>query len=185
MKQGDPEERGPDLERQDAEAVGQAPRDQAPRLNRGSLEKAVGDHQPSGRGQQPSWKSPVVALLRVVLILIAFFVPLTFFGLGAYDNYAYRVGTPTTATDVSCVEGGRNSTYCTGTWNIDAKSYTGKINCSNLAACDPSDVRVHGGEAYTATAGLGAILFGTFTIIVMIAVFVFVRVRDRMLAEEP
>ena len=51
----------------------------------------------------------------------------------------------------------------------------GPIACPILVPCEESDVRVHGGKAYTATAGLSAVLFGTFLIIVTFAVVVRAR----------
>jgi hypothetical protein len=108
---------------------------------------------------------------------VALFSLLLFFCFGAYHVYAYRVGTPTTATNVQCTEY-RHGQDCAGTWSVGGKSYTGPIigasgNASSL------DVRVHDGNAYTANAGRWDFILGTIMTVTLAAVVAFARWRGR------
>jgi hypothetical protein len=126
-----------------------------------------------------SFRGFVALVLVVSLSLICF---------GAYQTYVYRVGTPATVTSIECDYTGRGGQSCSGTWRAGEASHSGHIECSPLAsvlaACNPSDVRVHGGTAYTAMAGPTFILFGTF-LAAFLAVAGRMRMRARKAAGEP
>jgi hypothetical protein len=130
MDQDDPEKRIADLERQQADAVGQPGREPARSPKRGSPGKA-------GWGR------------RLLIGLVVALFPTIFFGILVYDSYAYYVGTPTTATDVHCVGQYRHQT-CTGTWSLGGESYTGEIRGAADRDGSSSDVRVYGDTAFTA-----------------------------------
>jgi Protein of unknown function (DUF2510) len=123
----------------------------------------------AGSGRQPWMWLPIgVALFGLVGM------PLLLFGTGAYDSYAYGVGTPTTATNVHCIKYSRGSLSCTGTWRVGGKSYTGPImgaygNESSL------DVHVHGGTAYTARAGRHDFIAGTLIVATLTVFFALAR----------
>lgn len=99
-----------------------------------------------------------------ILAIVGVVVSLVLFGLGAYDAYAYRVGTPTTATINQCINATKGSSKsCTGTWSVGGKSYTGPIGSGGLGYSQGSsqNVRVHGGTAYTADAASRNLWGGT------------------------
>ena len=100
---------------------------------------------------------------RVLIALVLVSVPLYYFGYGAYDLYNYRVGTATTAKDIHCrthrpgIRGGGmfrslEPRKCTGTWSLDARSHTGKIEGprEGFLTNSSAEVRVNGDTAYTA-----------------------------------
>jgi DivIVA domain-containing protein len=105
----------------------------------------------SGKRPKPrrvEWAALPLAMLMAVLSLVAF-------GVGVYDVYGYRVGTPTTAKVVDCT-GGRNrfsSVTCTGQWSVGGTSYTGRIagDSKGHHVGSSLDVRVRGDSAYVAT----------------------------------
>jgi hypothetical protein len=132
MDQDDPEKRIADLERQHADPVGQPLHDPAGAPSPGSPAKA-------------SWGR------RLLIGLLCALFPGIFFGVGLHSAYAYRVGTPTTATNVFCTGGHhRNETRtCTGTWSVDGRSHTGYIE-GGPDGGSSLDVRVHGDTAYAA-----------------------------------
>ncbi|WP_082976982.1 DivIVA domain-containing protein [Mycobacterium sp. 852002-50816_SCH5313054-b] len=115
----------------------------------------------TGKRSKPrrvEWAVLPLAILMTVLSLVAF-------GVGVYDVYGYRVGTPTTAKVVSC-SGGRNkfsNVICTAQWSVGGKSYTGRIagDSKGRRVGSSLDVRVHGGSAYTATSGNMWFIMGT------------------------
>jgi hypothetical protein len=138
MDQDDPEKRIADLERQQTSAIGEPRR-----------------HDPA---RSPKSGSP--GRVRAILMGLVFAgVPTVIFVSVAYNDYAYHLGTPTTAKNVVCVfhpgswvDRYRDSyTSCTAAWSLDGRSYTGEI----VGASDGDksvDVRVRGGTAYTANA---------------------------------
>jgi hypothetical protein len=156
MDQDDPEERVAELERQHVEAAGQARRDQARHLDQDSPEKAGRDK----RSRQ--WT-------RVAIFMIPF--GLMFFGFGACNFHAYHVGTPTTATNVHCVQSSStivhrsSTTSCTGTWSIDGQSHTGAV-VGSFRDGSSLDVRVHDDIAYTGTGNPTLFQIGAIFLIV-------------------
>jgi hypothetical protein len=97
----------------------------------------------------------LLLLLRLaqwlVLITLCWWA-LSWVGAIAYDAYAYRVGTPTTATVDNCVHHNRDIN-CTAVWSIGGNSYTGPIvpivgTGYDHAEGSSLDVRVHRGRAY-------------------------------------
>ncbi|HTQ18506.1 hypothetical protein [Mycobacterium sp.] len=89
-------------------------------------------------------------------------VSLGFFGIGAYDYYAYLVGTSTTATINYC----RTQPVgyeCVGTWSVGGQPHTGKVQGLQLHRSShdsPLNVRVLGDKAYTAVSGLSFAGYG-------------------------
>ncbi len=73
----------------------------------------------------------------------------------AWDAYGYQIGTPATATHVTCA-GSPNSdarnVNCSGTWSIGGQSHDGTIHRvpENWNHGQPLDVRVHGSTAFAA-----------------------------------
>ena len=109
-----------------------------------------------------------LAILMAALSLVAF-------GIGVYDVYGYRVGTPTTAKVVSCYGNGNkhSSVTCTGQWNLGGKSYTGRIagDSKGYHAGSSLDVRVRGDSAYTATSGNMWFFIGTWAGVLAVGTF--------------
>ncbi len=103
------------------------------------------------------------AILPCAILMAVF--SLAAFGVGVYDVYGYRVGTPMTATVLSCHRNGNKHTplYCTGQWSLGGKSYTGRIegDSKGYHVGSSLDVRVRGGSAYTATSGNMWFIVGT------------------------
>jgi hypothetical protein len=99
-----------------------------------------------------------------VILLVVMFFPLVFLGFGAYEFYQYQSGTPTTATIDHCGHSG-GGPRCTGTWSLGGAPHSGSIK-GNEEYPDGSsvDVRVHGGAAYTASAGNEGFLAGGLTL---------------------
>jgi hypothetical protein len=115
-------------------------------------------------------------MLRLVLwigslTIVGVVVSLLMFGVGAYDFYAYRVGTPTAATIEQCtqVPGGSDQT-CTATWSVGGKSHTGAIASGGHGYPQGSsqDVHVHGGTAYTADAASTNLWAGTGVVVLAV-----------------
>jgi hypothetical protein len=109
-----------------------------------------------------------LAILMAVLSLVAF-------GVGVYDVYGYRVGTPTTAKVVDCT-GGRNKysgVTCTGQWSVGGTSYRGRIagDSKGHHAGSSLDVRVRGDSAYTATSGNMWFIMGTWAAVLAVVAF--------------
>lgn len=72
------------------------------------------------------------------------------FGIGAYSYYAYRSGTPTKATVVSCSKT-RSGRTCRATWTINGQTQRGRINATsddNQRVGSSVDVHVFKGKAY-------------------------------------
>ncbi|MGO9381759.1 MAG: hypothetical protein ACLP4W_06595 [Mycobacterium sp.] len=141
------EKRKADLKRQYANAVGQPPQSfNAPAgvWPQPAIPGQPGVGRRAGRGRRLRRLAKGLASIAVVVLLL--------WGVGAtaYDVYAYRVGTPTTATVDHCVRHGRG-TSCTAVWSVGGNSSTGPIVGSHYdhAEGSPVDVRVHGGTAYT------------------------------------
>jgi hypothetical protein len=164
MDQDDPEKRIAELERQHTEAAGQARRDQALHLNPDSPHK-------EGRSQK-RWSGVV----RSVLVLVA--VTLVPFGAGEYEFHAYRVGTPTTATNVHCVRGSR-TLQCTGAWSVGGESHSGKIIGVRHFDGSTLDVRVRGDTAYTPDAGHRSFQLATIMAIIA-AVLLVIRLAQAL-----
>lgn len=93
----------------------------------------------------------------VFLAIVGAAFSLVAFGIGVYDVYGYRVGTPTTAKVVSCSGSGSGSKHsgrtCMGTWSVGGKSYAGRIQGDGKGYQVGSSLDVHGGSAYTVTSG--------------------------------
>jgi hypothetical protein len=90
-----------------------------------------------------------------LLAFVGLVVSLLMFAVGAYDAYAYRVGTPTTATIEQCTQAGNGSDQnCTATWSVGGTSHTGPIDTGGQGYPQGSslNVHVHRGSAYTAAA---------------------------------
>ena len=90
-------------------------------------------------------------------------------GFGAYNDYAYLFGTPTTATIKWCVNEQVGFT-CTGTWSVGGQSQTGKLQGTQqhrYSRGSSLDVRVRNDKAYTAFSGVifaaWGLLFGLLT----------------------
>lgn len=130
MDQDDPEKRLADLERQHAEAV------ERPRVD-------------PKRKLDPKRKR----LAHLLLIFMAVVPPAIFLTSGAYDSYAYHVGTPATATKVHCERAGRGI-GCYGEWSVGGESSSGTIEGISHSDGSSLNVHVHDGTAYTAGAGL-------------------------------
>jgi hypothetical protein len=151
VDQDDPEKRMADLERQHAETAGQPQRDQAHRLNW---------HSPG----RPRWG-------RILKGLVFAGVPIVIFYSIVSNNLAYRAGTPTTATNVVCVDHHSNSysrynhdyRTCTGTWSLNGQPHTGEIvNASESGGS--LNVRVRDGTAYTADAVHNTVLYALLAV---------------------
>jgi hypothetical protein len=138
MDQDDAEKRwGADLEHEPAEAVEQPRRERPPRRGEVMAEWAQ--------------QNKLLAVLLCILVLGAIVgIPLF---QGAYGVYAYHVGTPTTATDIHCVNYTRGGPSCTGMWSVGGESNTGTIEGASHGDGSPLNVHVHDGTAYTAGAG--------------------------------
>ena len=115
----------------------------------------------TGKRSKPrrvEWAFLPLAILMAVLSLVAF-------GVGVYDVYGYRVGTPTTAKVVDCGRNGskHSARTCRGTWSVGGKSYTGRIagDSKGFHVGSSLDVRVRGGSAYTATSANMWFIMGT------------------------
>jgi DivIVA domain-containing protein len=127
----------------------------------------------TGKRSKPrrvEWAVLPLAILMAVFSLVAF-------GVGGYDVYGYRVGTPTTATVVDCSRNGNKhmATSCTGTWSVGGTSYTGRIagDGKGYHVGSSLDVRVRGGSAYTATSGNMWFIIGTGAgVLAVVAFFV-------------
>lgn len=146
MDQDNAEKRIADLERQQADAVGQPRHEPARSAKQGSPGKA-------GLGR------------RLFIGLLAALVPTIMSGVAMYNAYAYHAGTPTTATNILCTGTGRGR-GCTGTWSLGGESHTGEVRGANRDGS--SDVRVYGGIAFTADVvhyifPLGAFMVGLIT----------------------
>jgi hypothetical protein len=115
-----------------------------------------------------------------LLAIVAVALLLSLFGSAAYNYYAYRTGSPTTATvekyyrclgSHSGVTGTLVDTNplfdffsvdkCSGSWRLGGTSQSGPI--LGVASIQPTgsslDVRVRDGKAYTATAGKHSLLW--------------------------
>ncbi len=97
-----------------------------------------------------------------------------------YNDYAYHVGTPTTAKNVVCVDhpSSRFARYhyddqtCTATWSLGGQSYTGEIVGASNG--DRSvDVRVYYGTAFTANAVHNIVPVGLLAVGGIIVLFAF------------
>jgi hypothetical protein len=133
VDQDDPEKHIVDLERWGADALGE-PTDDPPRSDLA---------QPEKRG--------VLALprpIQILLLILGLGVVLGLAGHGAYQIYAYHVGTPTMATDIHCITGSKAFLKCTGTWQVAGKSYTGTIEGVTGFHGSSLGVHVHGDKAY-------------------------------------
>jgi DivIVA domain-containing protein len=104
-------------------------------------------------------------MLFVFLAIVVAVFSLAAFGIGVYDVYAYRVGTPTTAKIVDCHGNGskHGGVTCRGQWSVGGKSYTGRIagDLKGHHVGSSLDVRVRGGSAYTAASGKMWFIIGT------------------------
>jgi DivIVA domain-containing protein len=91
----------------------------------------------------------------------------------AWDAYGYRVGTPATATHVSCT-GDPNSdapnVNCSGSWTVAGQTQHGPIHRvpDSWHAGQPLDVRVHGGTAFAAGSTGWYLALSTFIFAVVI-----------------
>jgi hypothetical protein len=102
--------------------------------------------QPLQSGQ-PRRQGPFRAVFGWIVFVV---VLLGFAGFAVHTFYAYSVGTPATATVVSCHSSGK-STTCTGTWTINGSTQSGKIdgNGKDYHTGQTLDVHVHDGTAYS------------------------------------
>jgi hypothetical protein len=142
------------------------------------LRTAQHDARQAGRGQAPRRRRLTKATLVGIALWAA--LPLIHFGYGTYELYGYGLGTPTTATVVSCraprtrgagIFGVLSSHNCRATWKIGAESHTGPIEGpkSGYDVHSSVDVRVLGNTAFT-PAGIawqfvaGVIAIGLFPI---------------------
>lgn len=127
---------------------------------------------PAGVAPQPRFRLPpaVVAVVTICGLCAGSFLLLV---EPAQEAFAYRVGTPTTVTDVHCR--GSRPPMCTGTWSTGGKSYTGTVE-------GPSrdtpfvDARVHGDTAYTADAASRILYSGIVVLAVVTLVLVWAGV---------
>lgn len=106
-------------------------------------------------------RSPKPGFLgRIRAILVGFFVavsPTLILCSVLYEDYAYRVGTPTTATNVVCVDHTvdrftryqHNQQRCTAWWSLGGQSNYGEVVGVDHSG-GSMDVRVYYGTAYTA-----------------------------------
>jgi DivIVA domain-containing protein len=120
-----------------------------------------------------------MALLFAAIPMTA--LTLFFFGIGVYDVYEHRVGTPTTATVVSCSGYGKHGRACTATWSVGGKSYTGRIegDGKGYRVGSSLDLRVRGGSAYTATSGNMWFIMGAGAgVLLVVILFAAVRPTD-------
>ena len=88
---------------------------------------------------------------RILIGLVVASAPIFIFCVLGYNAYAYRVGTPTTTTNVVCTGDSRHR-HCTATWSLDGQSDTGDILGGLTEGDESVDVHVHGHTAYTAGA---------------------------------
>lgn len=204
MDQDGLENRIADLERQLGEA--RAATDSGARQGSAMLPPPqAGFPPPPVDWQHPSWHAPsalqtgqmggpgsgrlagpryLLRRLGAALVAIgAVVVLLVLFGSAAYNFYAYRAGTPTTATiekyTPGCVSDHQgvigtlvdtnplfdflNVGTCTGAWSVGGASQSGPIVGVRSIQSDGSslDVRVLGGKAYTATSEMHSLLWAT------------------------
>jgi ribosomal protein S27E len=158
MDRDDPDERIADLERQHVETAEQPRPEQLRRSKRGS------------RGR-PRWGRVLkgLALAGIPTIIVCSLV---------YNTYEYRVGTPTTATNVDCVDhqshsyryGSHSWRRCYGTWSLNGHPYFGEI----VGASEPGgslDVRARGGTAFTTDAVHNNVLYAVLAVVGGIVAF--------------
>jgi hypothetical protein len=136
----------------------------------------------------------LVAIIAVVFLLVLF-------GSAAYNFYAYRAGTPTTATiekyNPGCVSNhsgvigtlvDTNPLFdflgvesCTGTWSVGGTSQSGPIVGVRSIQPDGSSLDVHvlGGKAYTANSEMHSLLWASGIAIPGIAIALILWWRRR------
>ena len=113
--------------------------------------------------QRPGPARRIVSTLIGIVGLVA---ALALTGIAAYDFYGYLAGVPTTATINQC-----EIWRCTGIWSINGQSYDGSVAFdlhrlggtnsiyNQYSAGSTVDVRVHGGTAFTKSAGFVVLVF--------------------------
>jgi hypothetical protein len=144
----------------------------------------------------------VLRRLRAALVAtIAVLFLLLLFGSAAYNFYAYRAGTPTTATiekyNPGCVSNhsgvidtlvDTNPVFdflgvgsCTGAWSVGGTSQSGPILGVRSIQPDGSSLDVHvlGGKAYTANSEMHSLLWATGIAIPGIAIALILWWRRR------
>lgn len=184
MEQDDAQKRIADLERQIAQARAAGG---GPAQGSAMPPPPEGWQQPQpqmggpGYGRMGRPRSLLRRLWSALLATVALALLLGMFGSAAYNYYAYRTGTPTTATIEKYTKGcvgshtgltgilvDTNPVFdlfgvekCTGTWRVGDTSQSGPI--VGMHSIQPAgsalDVRVHNGKAYTATSGKHSLLW--------------------------
>jgi hypothetical protein len=168
-------------------------------MDQDDAEKRIAELESQQADSPPERRRPRKWMLLVILVCAS--VPLSCFGLAAYHFYAYRAGTPTTATVSSCQHnriGHRGNMFnivnprdCTGTWSVGGVSHTGVIAGprGGFLIGSTVDVRVLDGKAYTAEGTAWRFLAGAIALLIPALLFVYAlwirRARARYARDNP
>jgi hypothetical protein len=111
--------------------------------------------------------------------VVAAVLALLFFGFCGYQVYGYHVGTPTTATIVSCSSGAGRT--CRGTWTLDDGTHTGRVwgNTGRVQDGSSLDIRVHNGWAFAPGLPKQILIGGAVCAVGAIFLFIPGRRRER------